>query len=794
VKRKMKGIVSSLLICVLIIGLCSPLTYASETTEVADASVQAVIEQLEAIDTLQQIQDKRNNYTVKNAHYDTGTTNEAVITEHESARAGYEEYVAQMFAARLAAQNAYDALSEEQKTQIDVSLVQKLDPNLPTVFKGGTYAVTPGEDEYTFEAVKGEPGYGYEVSNHMVSGQIPQTFILVNTADGKTSWTPDGKYVCGESNYEVAYCCDVETALEYTTDYKRVNLEDSSYYGKESAKHIRAILQNSYPFVTMDEMKAKLKAGGLDAGFVDSLSRSDIISAVQMAVWSYANVNNGAQNGLGYFASVHITKNSGIYFSPLHDTNNECWDWLPGKRQRSFDARAQYRVNNLAYYLCSLPGVAAENEDIVISDVKVARADLVTGSNDTYKVGMYVYLNEAGKAGDSLKIKATSYAADGTITGKSNVEVNDQAEYQISVKAKFGDTIKVVVEGTQYVGKGVYFYEPKGGRSASQSLVGVGEGETKVRAEEEFVFDKDIDMGLRIYKTATGSGLPISDITFDVYNVETAEGELLGEVPTKEDVAKYAIEANKAGSCVTDETGYAMVGLNKGTYLVVEQYNKEKVEAPVPPFFITIPMTVEKEVEGSDSETVIEQVDIASVYPKNTPIEPEEADPNPPAPDGVKGSFAIVKHDAENVRKVLDGAIFAVYRAATETDENTEIIECNGMKCAVVPVMVDGKALVLKTDKDGEAVSPELDCGTYFLVETKAPDGYDLLAEAVTVTTTSNLVAETQPTYIANEKGMLLPETGGLGTAGLMMIGGFMAVAAGVFLVTKKRMSLYDKR
>ena len=435
--KRAKRFVCLLLICFLTAGVIDFSAYASDVTEpeTTDEQVQAVIEQLEAIDTLQQMQDKRSSYTVKNNHYDINTTSAAVAEEHETARAGYEAYVSEMFAARIAAQQAYDALSAEQQAQIDATLVAKLDNELPTIWKGGTFAVTPGNDEYTFEAVNGGLGYGYEISNHMVSGNIPQTFVLVDTSDGKTSWTPDGKYVCGESNYEVTYCCDVMTALEYTTDYKRVNLEDSLYYGEESAKHIRAILQNSYPYVTLDEMKANLKADGLDADFVDSLSRSDIISAVQMAIWTYANVEDGAKDGLGYFASIHITKNDGTYFTALHDTNNECWDWLPGKRQRSFDARAQYRVNNLAYYLCNLPGVEAKEDQMIISDVEVSRAELVAGTDDLYHVGLHVFLNSGSSESDNLKITAMSYTEneDGSlnVTGRTSIKMNENSHMKL---------------------------------------------------------------------------------------------------------------------------------------------------------------------------------------------------------------------------------------------------------------------------------------------------------------------------------------------------------------------------
>ena len=72
---------------------------------------------------------------------------------------------------------------------------------------------------------------------------------------------------------------------------------------------------NGIPY--LQQMKANLKAGGLDASFVDSLSRADLISAVQMAVWTFANTGDSAANGLNYFATVSVLKNQGKYFTAL---------------------------------------------------------------------------------------------------------------------------------------------------------------------------------------------------------------------------------------------------------------------------------------------------------------------------------------------------------------------------------------------------------------------------------------------------------------------------------------------
>lgn len=83
--------------------------------------------------------------------------------------------------------------------------------------------------------------------------------------------------------------------------------------------------------------------------------------------------------------------------------------------------------------------------------------------------------------------------------------------------------------------------------------------------------------------------------------------------------------------------------------------------------------------------------------------------------------------------------------------------------------------------------------GTYYLLETQAPAGYNLSAVPIKVT-----IHETshQPEYtipVTNHAGTILPETGGMGTTIVYIVGGVMVVAAVVLLVTKKRMSKEDE-
>ncbi len=554
----MKKFFSFMMILVILLASVLHCVYAADEITVAQ-----VEEMLESIDTLQQMQDKRSTYTAKN-HYDINTTNASTIAKHEAARAGYEGYVSEMFAKRAAAQQAYDALSDEEKAQIDSSLVAKLNNELPTVFKTGEYSVSPRDDEYSFEAVNGGAGYGYEVSNHMISGEIPQTFILVDTSDGATSWTPNGKYTYGESNYILTYCCDVETPIVYTTDYKRVNLEDSDYFTKEESEHIRSVLENSYPFITMDEMKSRLRKSGLDSEFVDSLTRADMIAAVQMAVWTYANVKDISENGLSYFASVDIPKNTGIYFTPLHDYTNEVWDWLPGKRQRSYDARAAYRVNALANHLCRLEGTAQSAEQMIISELEVVKTELIDEEDGLYHITMYISLNGGGNEKDDLRIHATSYTEkqDGSIEITEKTEckakLNDGV-YTITTHAKDSDMIEITVDGNQMLPKGVYFYTPEGGRDVSQSLVGVSEGKTAVRASKKTLFLAEL------------ADIPVQDIETPEKELSIESGEtvqLTVSVKPENATNKELIFSSDNESVATVDKNGNIVAVGEGTAVI----------------------------------------------------------------------------------------------------------------------------------------------------------------------------------------------------------------------------------
>ena len=110
---------------------------------------------------------------------------------------------------------------------------------------------------------------------------------------------------------------------------------------------------------------------------------------------------------------------------------------------------------------------------------------------------------------------------------------------------------------------------------------------------------------------------------------------------------------------------------------------------------------------------------------------------------------------------------------------------------------------------DGKFAVHGLDAGTYKLKETKAPAGYNLLQDEITVEITAthkedqevSNISDVTPSVsfkqnnadatrieVQNNQGSTLPETGGMGTTMLYTAGGVLVAGAALFFVTNKRM------
>lgn len=162
--------------------------------------------------------------------------------------------------------------------------------------------------------------------------------------------------------------------------------------------------------------------------------------------------------------------------------------------------------------------------------------------------------------------------------------------------------------------------------------------------------------------------------------------------------------------------------------------------------------------------------------------------------------FDLIKTDSSNV--LLDGAEFRLYDAATGGNE-IKVIFDEANHIYRVATEAENAAVAI-TVTDGKATIFGLGNGTYYLEETKQPEGYNKLASRVEVKVeNADNKARTEVTendktvyvegsggvHIINYNGTVLPTTGGLGTTLFITIGSLVALMAAVVLVTNKRMA-----
>ena len=166
----------------------------------------------------------------------------------------------------------------------------------------------------------------------------------------------------------------------------------------------------------------------------------------------------------------------------------------------------------------------------------------------------------------------------------------------------------------------------------------------------------------------------------------------------------------------------------------------------------------------------------------------------------------IVKYTMEQeTEKKLAGATFKLSRDAAGAQVIKLVKVDDTIYRLALPTETEGVVDTITTGETGELVINGLADGIYYLTETKAPRGYNLLREPVKVTvahktengklTETSFVADQTQTdtsgvvKVENNAGAELPSTGGIGTTAFYVLGSAMALGAVILLVTKKRMA-----
>ncbi len=411
--------------------------------------------------------------------------------------------------------------------------------------------------------------------------------------------------------FESLYCTDMPVDA-VTSGYRRINLTDSTY-ASSLANKLRAILFNTYPYKTVEDVASESGIEGLTLG--------ETITASQLAVWKTAH---GDIVEIKDFLSYVVSGNS----SPSEIQNKlhkELDNYSSGSNEHK--ASVKNNIEALYDYLISLNEVAPLKQVVSESSfIERDTAPMITSNGDgTYDITVNVKVNVALTEGDELTL--TAYVADGKYFVSKSLK-DGESSHKLTIEnvpasAAF-DTVTVAIDGKQDAPEDVYLIDANGIRGASQSMVGIFGGILPVHAETKI----EPDRVLNIYKTElinsdggteASNRRPLSNISFDIYYVGSVEdfrdGKLnIGAVPSDEDVKKFAVGSNMVGTVTTDETGKASMnfGTSDGVYLIVELPN-DSVEEPMSPFFVSLPDWSKTDANGNPVYEI-------TAEPKNTVI------------------------------------------------------------------------------------------------------------------------------------------------------------------------------
>lgn len=338
------------------------------------------------------------------------------------------------------------------------------------------------------------------------------------------------------------------------------------------------------------------------------------------------------------------------------------------------------------------------------------------------------------------------------------------------------------------------------GTTIVKNIIGVNDGSVKGDKESAiaqigtvvtYEVRISIAQNAKTYKftDVMSDGLTYNEGSMKVYVVEKDAGVVEGETEelnqgtdeeTKYGTLTEAADASDNNPDVTIVFNDAMLAANNGKDIVLQYtatLNKDAVVAGENPNTAAVHW-------GHETDSLMAS-DTAKVY---------------------TAQITVKKVDGSN--KALEGAGFKLKDSNGKWYKLTDGIvswvdqEADGTEIFPVQADVDNPEYdenenpdVPETIKSEEATASFIGLadGEYTLVETTVPDGYNKAKDhQITIkdVAANNLLSElTVTSIVTNNQGTELPETGGMGTTLFYVLGTVLVAAAGILLVSRRRMS-----
>lgn len=448
-------------------------------------------------------------------------------------------------------------------------------------------------------------------------------------------------------------------------------------------------------------------------------------------------------------------------------------------------------------------------------DLSVSRKSYNYVVNETYKTMIATALGlSSDSTSENLYEKLVSYA-------NSSAEIQKFAD-DFTTAALQAGTKETATSGTlgkvtshQFTGLdyGYYLVYQTGTKELQSSLVTVDELEKTVNLKGEApsiekTADKEtVEIGQVVTYTITGT---IPDTTgYEQYTyiihdklskgldfVKNAQGE--AQVGTD-----YVVSVQIKDGVASTPTATLSGDGNRIMTLDLSKWIRENQASKGQEFTVTYYAKVNAKADVTEKNEAKLEYGNA---PQNTiTTKPSEAK-TPTYP------LQIHKSIKDNKDSYLAGAIFRLYKTEQDAKDDTNPIAVTGSNGSytVDPVQAgDNKQYDMESIGDGTTVSKGMNlklnglaAGDYWLVETKAPDGYSGITAPIKITIIKsndtdegkwtikkdNVVEGDKIIDIENSAGTILPGTGGMGTILFTVVGvALILVVAASFVISRRK-------
>lgn len=412
------------------------------------------------------------------------------------------------------------------------------------------------------------------VADFTLTGEDGKTFFSGEDFVEVYHLTADG---AGEQAVSIAaYSVSPDAEAPEKTGYRRVGLEDSGCFSAETAGKLRAVVQGLYPHKNVAAIQAAanpwLQSHGLPE--IRQLQSGEAVLAAQLAVWELTNQGKFSVND---------------YLSRWEDMTTPGWRNYLRKVTNADVSRepltedSASNVAGLYRYLCGLKPAAPGCETVSDATLQNPVYTAVKESDGTYTVTVRVDIQTTVGSLDALTLSAE---CGGQVREQT---VTEAGSCTVSFSGLAGrPEVTLEITGTQHGGD-VYLFEGENHR-----LLGFDDSVLPVHGR---LLVKP-DCILNIQEREEGSGLPLSNIRFDLYRAATREllesGAFSLSASSDEAAMKgFRTPENLVTILTTDIHGFASYNFTAnnqpdGVYLVVQRTEGEAAEVSAP-FFLVVP-------------------------------------------------------------------------------------------------------------------------------------------------------------------------------------------------------------